>query len=84
MCKIIQISCQTMLFGGTSNNMTDINSLILEIKKYIFECKRKNLLRSIRGLNNNRCLAWKIRAKTKYKEKELLNWEVVKLFVDQE
>ena len=63
--------------------MTDINILILEIKKYKFECKRKNLLPSIRGLNNNLCLAWETQAKTKYQETELLNSAVVKLFVDQ-
>ena len=81
--KCTDISCQTMLFGCTSINMTDINILILEIKKYIFVCKRKGTLPSVRGLNNYLCVAWEIQFNTKFKEKELLNWSIVKLFVDQ-
>jgi len=81
--KCSEISCQTMLFGFTNINMTDINILILEIKKYIFVCKRKGLLPSIIGLNNYLSKAWEIQSNTKYIEKEVLNWQIVKLFVDQ-
>jgi len=80
--KCADISCQTILFGCTSINMTDINILILEIKKYVFICQRKGLLPSIRGLNNYLCVAWEIQSNTKCKEKKLLNWSIVKLFVD--
>jgi len=81
--KCTEISCQTMLFGCTSTNMTDINILILEIKKYIFVCQRKGKLPSIRGLNNYFCVSYEIQYNTKYQEKELPNWLIVKLFVDQ-
>ena len=83
MQKCTDISCQPMLFGCTSINVTDINIFILEIKKYIFVCKRKGLLPSIRGLKIYLCVAWEIQSNTKFKEKELLNWSIVKLCVDQ-
>ena len=67
--KCTEISCQTMLFGWTSTNMTDINILILEIKKYIFVCQRKGQLPSIRGLNNYFCVSYEIQYNTKYQEK---------------
>ena len=72
-----------MLFGCTSINMTDINILILEIKKYMFVCKKNGLLPSITGLINCLCVAWEIQSKTKNQEKEILNWLIVKLFIDQ-
>ena len=72
-----------MLFGCTSTNMIDINILILEIKKYIFVCQRKGQLPLIRVLNNYFCVSYEIQSNTKYQEKELLNWLIVKLFVDQ-
>ena len=34
------------------------------------------------GLNNYLGLAWEIQSNTKYQEKELLNWAIVKLFVN--
>ena len=80
--KHSEISCKTMILGSTKSNMTDINILMLELKKYIYLCQRKGIVPSIQGLTMNLTMSFKIQNNVKCHETELQSWAIVSLFAD--
>ncbi len=62
--NLLNISCQDVLLGICSDKMTPINILFLEIKRYIFICKKDSKIPTEPGLKRSLQLAWEIRRHT--------------------
>ena len=68
----IDINTQTILLGSTDKDVK-LDILLLEYKKYIFFCKRKDIMPNITGLTNSLRYTWNIYFNQTSKEKE--NWK---------
>ena len=76
------LSCQDMLLGICIEKMNPINILLLEIKRYIFMCKRTNTIPNVPGLKRTLLLSWEIQKQTTRQNYIFPNWSVVRIFVE--
>jgi hypothetical protein len=77
------ISCQDVLLGICSEKMTPINILFLEMKRYVFICKKHSKIPTVPGLKNSFQLAWEIQKHTICQGSEFPKWSVVRLLLNE-
>jgi len=80
--NLTTLSCQDMLLGICIEKMNPINILLLEIKRYIFMCKRTNTIPNVPGLKRTLLLSWEIQKQTTRQNNIFPNWSVVRIFVE--
>ena len=71
-----ETDCQTFILGSTEKSQYNI--LFIEIKRFIYLCRRKEILPSIRGLIGSLKLASSVINTCKTKQNEnLRNWKLI-------
>ena len=77
-----QIDCKTFLLGNPKKNLESYNILCLEIKRYMYLCKRKNIVPNLIGLKGSLKLALSIVKNTNILDSKLSYWSMVKLLCE--
>lgn len=75
------VDCKSFILGYTNKGFECYNMLCLEIKRYLFLCKRKCILSSFIGLKRSLKLALSIISKSYKIEKYKSYWYIVELLV---
>ena len=76
-----EITCKEFILGNASKN--ECNVLFLELKKYIFSCKRKTIIPNKIGFKGYVQFAWNVYNNSNISDAERDNWAVVRNIIDQ-
>ena len=79
---IVQITGKDFIIGHCEKRNEKFYILCLQIKKYIFTCKRKEIVPTFYGLKGSLNCALEVYRNTNIKETERENWAVVQLLTD--
>ena len=76
-----EIDCKSFLLGKSDKKCEPFNLLCLEIKRYMYLCKRKGIIPSLTGLKGSLTLALSIVSKTNTWNAKMSYWSLVQYLV---
>jgi len=73
-----EIDCKIFMLGSTKPDKLSLNMLCLEVKRYIFKCRKDNCIPNYDGLLHSLAFSYKVYISFNISEIEATPWSLIR------